>query len=80
MRAVADFPGTVASAASELAPHMIAFYLKDLSGIFHTYYNATQILKGDAELIHARLALVRSVKHVIRNGLALIGVDAPERM
>ncbi len=80
MRAVADFPGTVASAASELAPHMIAFYLKDLSGIFHTYYNATQILKGDSELIHARLALVRSVKHVIRNGLALIGVDAPERM
>ena len=80
MRAIADFPGTVASAASELAPHMIAFYLKDLSGIFHTYYNATQILKGDSELIHARLALVGSVKHVIRNGLALIGVDAPERM
>jgi len=70
----------IQSASRELSPHLVAFYLKDLAGLFHSYYNSTQILSGDKRLIQSRLALVLAVKQVIRNGLSLIGVDAPERM
>ena len=80
MRALVDFPLIIQSASRELSPHLVAFYLKDLAGLFHSYYNSTQILSGDERLIQSRLALVLAVKQVIRNGLSLIGVDAPERM
>ncbi|MEJ6650036.1 MAG: arginine--tRNA ligase [Burkholderiales bacterium] len=80
MRALVDFPLIIQSASRELSPHLVAFYLKDLAGLFHSYYNSTQILSGDKRLIQSRLALVLAVKQVIRNGLSLIGVDAPERM
>ena len=80
MRALVDFPLIIQSASRELSPHLVAFYLKDLAGLLHSYYNSTQILSGDERLIQSRLALVLAVKQVIRNGLSLIGVDAPERM
>jgi arginyl-tRNA synthetase len=80
MRSLADFPLIIQSASRELSPHTVAFYLKDLAGLLHSYYNATQILSGDERLIQSRLALVAAVKRVIQNGLSLIGVDAPERM
>ncbi len=80
MRALADFPGVVEASAKDLSPHAIAFYLKSLSGALHSYYNAIQILSGDKGLIKARLALIAAVKQAIKNGLALIGVNAPERM
>jgi arginyl-tRNA synthetase len=80
MRALADFPGVVEASAKDLSPHVIAFYLKGLSGTLHSYYNAIQILSGDEGLIKARLALIAAVKQAIKNGLALIGVNAPERM
>jgi arginyl-tRNA synthetase len=80
MRALADFPGVVEASAKDLSPHVIAFYLKGLSGALHSYYNAIQILSGDEGLIKARLALIAAVKQAIKNGLALIGVNAPERM
>ncbi|MDC1311097.1 arginine--tRNA ligase [Burkholderiales bacterium] len=80
MRALADFPILIESASQELSPHIVAFYLKDLAGLFHSYYNSTQILSGDALLIQSRLLLLRAVKQVIKNGLGLIGVNAPERM
>ena len=80
MRSLADFPLIIQSASRELSPHSVAFYLKDLAGLLHSYYNATQILSGDERLIQSRLALVAAVKQVIKNGLSLIGVDAPERM
>jgi arginyl-tRNA synthetase len=71
---------TVASAARDFAPHLIAFYLKELAGDFHSYYNATRILVPETDVTLARLALSTAVRQVLRNGLALLGVSAPERM
>jgi arginyl-tRNA synthetase len=75
-----DYPGVIEGAARELAPHMLAFYLKDLAGEFHSYYNAERFLVEDVAQKHARLALALAVRQVLRNGLALLGVSAPEKM
>jgi len=77
---LADYPGIVESAARELAPHLIAYYLKDLAGEFHSYYNAEQFLVPDEPLRHARLMLISAVRQVLHNGLALLGVGSPEKM
>jgi len=77
---LAQFPELVATACDELAPHALAFYLKDLAGELHSYYNAERFLVDDPALRNARLALLLAVRQVLRNGLALIGVSAPERM
>ena len=77
---LAAFPELVAGACDELAPHAVAFYLRDLAAELHGYYNAERFLVDDPALRLARLALLVSVRQVIRNGLALIGVSAPERM
>jgi arginyl-tRNA synthetase len=74
------FPEVVRSAAAEYAPHQIAFYLKDLAGEFHSYYNAERMLVDDEALKLARLALAAAVRQVIRNGLRLLGVSAPDSM
>ena len=74
------FPQVVAGAAEELAPHSVAFYLKDLAADFHSWYNASQFLVDDAGLREARLALAAAARQVIANGLKLLGVSAPERM
>lgn len=74
------YPETVAIAARELAPHHIAYYLRELAGEFHAYYNATQILVEDEATRLARLALVAAVRQVIANGLELLGVSAPDKM
>lgn len=75
-----DYPEVVESAARDLAPHLIAFYLKDLAGEFHSYYNATRVLVETEPVKLARLALVTAVRQVLRNGLDLLGVSAPEKM
>lgn len=75
-----EYPDVIETAARDLAPHLIAFYLKDLAGDFHSFYNATRILVDDEPVKHARLALATAVRQVLRNGLALLGVSAPERM
>ncbi|MBI4741442.1 MAG: arginine--tRNA ligase [Betaproteobacteria bacterium] len=75
-----EFPEIVDAAASELAPHLIAFYLKDLAAEFHSYYNAERMLVEDAALRDARLALAAAVRQVIRNGLTLLGVSCPQSM
>ena len=80
LKSLMEYPDIVESAARELAPHMVAFYLKDLAGDFHSYYNAERFLVEDAALKHARLALALAVRQVLRNGLALLGVSAPEKM
>jgi len=74
------FPEVVGTSARAREPHQIAFYLKDLAAAFHTYYNATRILVEERALRHARLALAQAVAQTIANGLALLGVHAPERM
>jgi arginyl-tRNA synthetase len=80
LRRLADFPDELAVAARELAPHLVTFYLKELAAEFHSYYNAEQFLVDVAELRRARLALVVATGQVIRNGLAILGVSAPEKM
>ncbi|MDA1116595.1 MAG: arginine--tRNA ligase [Proteobacteria bacterium] len=80
LQRLAEFPELVATAAHELAPHSIAFYLRELAGEFHSYYNAERILVDDEAARRARLALCAAVRQVLANGLALLGVSAPERM
>jgi arginyl-tRNA synthetase len=70
----------VENAAREFSPHLIAFYLKDLAADFHGYYNGTRILAPEEDVKLARLALATAVRQVLRNGLALLGVSAPEKM
>jgi arginyl-tRNA synthetase len=77
---LSEYPAIVESAARDLAPHMIAFYLKELAGEFHSYYNATRVLVPEEPLKLARLALVVAAQQVLRNALALLGVSAPEKM
>ena len=74
------FPEVIEAAARDLAPHQVAFYLRDLAAEFHGYYNAERMLLEDAELTSARLALSVAVRQVIRNGMALLGVSCPESM
>jgi arginyl-tRNA synthetase len=75
-----EYPEAVEAAARDLAPHVIAFYLKDLAAEFHSYYNATRVLVDEEPLRLARLALVTAARQVLRNGLLLLGVSAPEKM
>ncbi|MEO8332828.1 MAG: arginine--tRNA ligase [Gallionella sp.] len=75
-----DYPQVIEDAALDLAPHLIAFYLKELAADFHSYYNASRFLVEDEALKCARLALIAAVAQVMRNGLALLGVSAPEKM
>ena len=77
---LAAFPEAVDNAARDHAPHLIAFYLKDLAGEFHSYYNAERFLVDDERLRDARLALCLAVRQALRNGLRIIGVGAPESM
>ena len=80
MRRLADFPDEIATAARDFAPHQLTFYLKDLAQEFHSYYNAERFLVDDARLRNARLALIVAVGQVLRNGLTLLGIRAPEAM
>ena len=75
-----EFPEMLAEAARDFAPHMVAFYLRELAGEFHSYYNAERVLVADERLKLARLALILAVRQVLQNGLALLGVSAPEKM
>jgi arginyl-tRNA synthetase len=80
LRALADYPEAVAVAARELAPHLVCNYLTDLAAKLHGYYNAERFLVEDDDVKRARLALIVATRQVLRNGLALIGVSAPEKM
>jgi arginyl-tRNA synthetase len=77
---LAEYPDVVAAAAKELAPHNVAFYLRELAAQFHSYYNAERILVEDVALRTARLALCAAVRQTLANGLSLLGVSAPEKM
>ncbi len=80
MARLAEYPDVVREAGETLAPHLIAFYCKDLAADLHAFYNAERILVEEAGLRTARLALLLATRQVLRNGLRLIGVHAPERM
>ena len=77
---LADYPEALMEAAQELAPHQVAFYLRDLAAEFHAFYNAERVLVDDAALRDARLALLLAARQVLRNALGVLGVAAPESM
>jgi arginyl-tRNA synthetase len=74
------YPEVLEQAAVNRAPHALAHYLRDLANLFHTYYNAQAFIVGETTLRNARLALVLGVQQVLRNGLTLLGVAAPQSM
>jgi arginyl-tRNA synthetase len=75
-----DFPDTVEAAARDLAPHLIAFYLRELASDFHSYYNSTRFLVPEEPLKIARLALISAIRQVLSKGLSLLGVTSPHEM
>jgi arginyl-tRNA synthetase len=77
---LAAYPEALARAQAELGPHQIAFYLRDLAGQLHSFYAAERVLVDDEQLKLARVALMLATRQVLRNGLALIGVSAPNQM
>jgi arginyl-tRNA synthetase len=80
LQALARYPEVLEQAAVNRAPHALAHYLRELANAFHTYYNAQAFIVEEAPLRNARLALVLGVQQVVRNGLTLLGVSAPETM
>jgi arginyl-tRNA synthetase len=80
IKALTEFPETVMTSAARLEPHRIAYYLTHLASLFHNYYNQNRVLSDDPALTTARLYLIKAVQTVIRNGLSLLGVSAPESM
>ncbi|KAA6185388.1 arginine--tRNA ligase [Thiohalocapsa marina] len=80
LRSLSRWPEVVEGAAMTAEPHQVTNYLRELANDFHTYYNAHQFLVDDAELRDARIKLILAVRQVLRNGLGLIGVSAPDRM
>lgn len=80
LRRLAEYPELLTDAAADLAPHALAFYLRDLAGDFHTFYNADRVLVDDQQLKLARLALLSATRQVLQNGLKVLGVSAPAKM
>jgi len=80
LQRLAEYPETIATAARELAPHLLVHYLQMLAGDFHSWYNAEKFLVDDASTKLARLTLADATRIAIVNGLALLGVSAPEKM
>ena len=80
LKAMGRYGEVVRGSAENLAPHRVTYYLMNLASMFHTYYNKHRVLSDDIELTQARLCLILAVQTVIRNGLTLLGVSAPEKM
>jgi len=80
MLALAKYPEMLTAAAQDNAPHDVAFYLRDLAATYHSYYDAERILVDEEAVKRARLALIAATAQVLHNGLAVLGVSAPNRM
>jgi arginyl-tRNA synthetase len=80
MLKLGEYPEMLSRAAAELAPHDVAFYLRDVAAAFHAYYAAERFLVDDAALARARMALLAATAQVLRNALAVLGVSAPQAM
>ena len=80
MQRLAAYPEMLATAAADMAPHQLAFYLRDCAADLHSYYNAERVLVDDRALRDARAALLWATRRVLANGLALAGVSAPRKM
>jgi len=80
MSKLADYPDMLTRAAADSAPHDVAFYLRDLASAFHSWYGAERFLVDDVALAAARMSLLAATRQVLRNGLDVLGVSAPEAM
>jgi len=80
IRKLVDFPEEVAASARDMAPHRMSRYLHEVAGLFHSYYNAHRVISDQEELTGARTVLALATRTVIRNGLKLLGLSAPEKM
>jgi arginyl-tRNA synthetase len=80
LRRLSEYPEVLANAAHDLAPHAVAFYLRELAGDFHAFYNADRVLVDNEQLKLARLALLAATRQVLENGLKILGVSAPKKM
>jgi arginyl-tRNA synthetase len=80
MLELARYPEVLRMAAADFAPHDITFYLRELAAAYHSYYDAERILADDPAVRRARLALVAATAQVLKNGLRILGVSAPEQM
>ena len=80
MLEIGRYPEVVTEAARRFEPHQVAYYLRELANALHSDYNAHGILTAEPEVRDARLALIEAARVVMANGLALLGVSAPEQM
>ncbi|MFZ4478494.1 MAG: arginine--tRNA ligase [Rhodoferax sp.] len=80
MLQLAKYPEMLSAAAQDFAPHDVTFYLRELAASYHSYYDAERILVDDLVVKRARLALVAATAQVLHNGLAVLGVSAPQKM
>jgi arginyl-tRNA synthetase len=80
MLQLAKYPEMLTAAAQDFAPHDVTFYLRELAAAYHSYYDAERILVDDEAVKRARLALVAATAQVLHNGLAVLGVSAPQKM
>lgn len=80
MQKLGEYPEVVSNACQDLSPHSVATYLKELASDLHSYYNDTKFLVDDVPTKLARMALIAATQQVLRNGLTLLGVSAPEKM
>ncbi|MEN6291957.1 MAG: arginine--tRNA ligase, partial [Methanobacterium sp.] len=80
IKTMARYPETIHSAAKTLEPHRLTFYLNELAGLFHSYYNKNKVISDDQKLTAARLFLMQTIRIVIGNALKILGVGAPEKM
>lgn len=80
IRAMIQFNDVLEESVRELEPHRLVFYLLDLAGQFHRYYNRTRVISEDSDLSRARLLLIENVQKTVRRGLEILGVDAPMKM
>jgi arginyl-tRNA synthetase len=80
IRAMIQFNDVLEESVRELEPHRLVFYLLELAGQFHRYYNRTRVISEDSDLSRARLLLIENVQKTVRRGLEILGVDAPMKM
>lgn len=80
LRELSRYKSVIESAAIQYEPHQLAYYLRDLATQFHSYYNACTFILEDQDLTQARLSLIHAAKQILRNGLSILGVSAPESM
>ena len=80
LQKLAIYPEVVDVAAHHREPHLLAHYLRELANALHTYYNAHQFIVDDEALRNTRLTLIQATRQILKNGLKLLGVSAPEEM